>query len=230
MTDLQFPYGLLKVAGYADALGPALVPRVVPPVFVVNNNPSAYVVPPYRLEADGVVYKRTWTRSEVERLESLGNITLTGEVAQARPGHLMWLDEESQIRYESATQVVDSLRQCVATHAAAGWRALRNDRPEDALRHADVALLAEDNCWEALVIKGTAYSLLGRDDLVVCVAEAAAEIRPDAEFNALVRASVADHIAHSKQTGCRRPEETVWQGLGRIRARDPRDVLPQAAA
>jgi len=99
---MSYPTSLnnLFIIGYADRTLPVLCPCVVPPVFVIDNDVSSVLRPPFKL-VDNFVIGGFWD-DKYSWLEDVmkGKVTQIEVPIKAQPNYVLWLDSEMALHYD----------------------------------------------------------------------------------------------------------------------------------
>lgn len=176
----------LEVVGYADRLGRAFVPQVVPPIFRKKTAPHYLIMPPFQLEARQVTYSIETTPADLDRAERQGQATRLDVPFAALPEHQLWIDESFVAHYQPTPTVLQTLRQLAETRVREAQSAIAEGRLGKAERLAQAAISADDTCLNAILVKGLLHRLRGDHDSVEMLGEIARSIAPGTDFESWI--------------------------------------------
>jgi hypothetical protein len=183
MLSEPIPIKDLDVVGYADAVAPELLPRVVPPVFRLRTAPDRVFMPPLRLVGALLVDAHATDAADFDSAVARGEATRLAAPLSARRNHALWVDEHEQVRYDPAVALADHLRALARRRVGEARRALVEQRVDDALRLAQVAICADNRCLEALLVKGFVQREQGQAGRIAVLARIAAAAGFEGSFD-----------------------------------------------
>lgn len=144
----------LQIIGYANVLPASALPSIVPPVFQRKDNPDSILVPPYSFNNGRYLCDATEiSASEFESLQSRFEVTPFSIPIDAQRDHELWVDQQGRHQYQTRLETRRRMNQISAQELAKASTAFRNGQLDDAERHTSVALLADEQNFEALAIK-----------------------------------------------------------------------------
>lgn len=186
MLSEPIPIKDLDLVGFADAVAPELLPRVVPPVFRLRASPDRVFMPPLRLEGALLVDAHATHVADFDAAAARGEATRLAAPLSARRNHALWVDEQGQVRYDPAPALADDLRALARRRVGEARCALVERRLDDAARLAQAAVCADNRCFDALLVKGFLQREQGHAGRIEVLARIAAAAGFEGRFDQAV--------------------------------------------
>lgn len=149
MSNYSWHISEMQVVGYADRLGPETVPTAVTPIFQERAG-FTIVMPPYTLKGFLLAPNILGSRADLDRAVWDGKATLLPRARAAKPGRIMWVDEDMKVHYQKATR--NGLLRLARHHKRLAERAALLDL-EEAMRNINTAISADDTDLDSFAMK-----------------------------------------------------------------------------
>ena len=179
----------LQVVGYANVLSQNMLPWIVAPVFGWKADPDRFILPPFYLDAAGVVRNGTEVDpEELADLQAADEITLFAPNAffDAQQNFELWIDQNFVPHYELAGVARQKLREIGREYDRLAKAALREGKLEEAEQFAGVAISADDRLIGPLVIRAVICRLQSNRAGEQLMIEMASTAMTPEDFNAFV--------------------------------------------
>ena len=207
----------LEIIGYADDRDQNMLPAIVPPVFRSISKPDIVLVPPFAIRFDVVERATQLPFTEAESLRDRQELTFfPGSPLSAEPDHQLWLRRNGQIVYQPALEArreLDQLGKLATERAKAALAAGDMATAQDA---ASEAILSNDRCVTAFVIKAAIRRKLGKPAAVKLMAELASHLLDADEFYTLVERRCSEMPSLSAPPGQNRPSACSMSRIATI--------------
>jgi hypothetical protein len=158
------PIEQLEVIGYAESLGPAMVPSIVPPVFRFRSHPDRALLPPFSLSGGFVCGATVVSDAEIRELRDAGELFLFESSYAARPDFELWIDERFRDHYDSRASVRRILQDFARQSITQAKTALADGDTAGAERLCSMAISADERCIDAFVLKAAIRRKEGNAD------------------------------------------------------------------
>lgn len=177
----------LEIVAYADPPPAYLLPSIVAPVFRLRQASHDLVLPPYRFEGNEVVGGALEAEGALKKMVWLKAAFPLSQPIEPQPDHVLWLDLGFEMAYQPRPQVMEHLRQHAAVSLEEAFDALRERRYQKALDLAQTALAADENCYDAVIVKAVVYTVQPNPTFVDELRHLAHAVHPRQDFDEEVK-------------------------------------------
>ncbi len=153
-------YSLL-VIGYGDVLTDDQFPTLVPPIYKAKD--GTCLLPPFKLDDYLITEATLRSEGEVNELAGRKLVTLLDCSSQAYQSKLLWVDVDGKAQYGPSSEVLSHLREFADEMVALGVSEFGTDN-QKALEYAQRAIVADEGCMAALLLKALVYSQEGQEE------------------------------------------------------------------
>lgn len=181
----------LHIIGYSSALEQPVLPRVLPPVFQVRDEPDTILMAPFSRVGEDIIAPVEVTVGEFDDFVAQGKATKLEAPIPGRADHDLWVNDLGTVRYEARAIVKNALATLFSEHLLAATQKLSTKAYADAARHAAVARAANPAHLDPLVIRAAAERLEGKTSQVAFTQHLAEKYIAQGEFRHLVEELIA---------------------------------------
>ncbi len=173
-----------------DSMPRNLLPSVLVSIFQLRQPPYDLIMPSYRIEGDRLIGGALDSQDALEEMVWLKEAVRLPEPIQPLINHVLWMDEDSHVYYRPQEEVLEHLRQRAEQWVAEARDALRERRLDNALTLAQRAISADEDCYDAVVIKAAVYTVQRKASFVEELRHLAKAIDPCEDFDVAVHWTV----------------------------------------
>ncbi len=176
----------LDIIGYFSLLEKKVLPRILPPVYQVRQEPNIVLLPPFTQLGDEIFGMTVSSLPEFDDYVRKEEATRLQNSIPGQIHHELWVDDHRRVAYESRIAVRRGFNEIFGRHLQAARAALRQKNWDAAWDHAAVARAVNPNHIDPLVIRAAAESCSGECDAAAFTKTMAADLLAPAEFEKLV--------------------------------------------
>lgn len=216
MAD-QTEYGLDEIEIVAhESVSPDLLPGILTAIFRLRQAPHDLILPSYRIEGERLIGGALDSEDALEEMVWLKEAVRLPQPIEPRAGYVLWIDERYQVSYEPQTEVLDRLRRRAEQCVAEAIDALEKRRFNAALALAQTAISADEDCYDAVVVKGVVYTVQKNAPFVDELRHLAMAIDPEKDFDYAVK--LMSWVVPSSACGDSSDSEFFRTDLEQVRA------------
>jgi hypothetical protein len=202
MNEMTRSLDDLDVVGYADPPTAELLPSILTPVFRCRSGTAEFILPPHRIQGTSLLGGQTDSEEAFRQLETQGHIQRLAQPQPAKADFVLWIDSDCSVKYEPRKTVRESLQKHAQECIDLAFSALSDRRFNDALDMAQSALSADENSYDAVVVKAVVYTIQKDSTLVDELRQLAKAIDPRHGFDDAVK--YAARVVPGAQTPTRK--------------------------
>ncbi len=125
--------------------------------------------------------------SDMSALVLQQEVTLLSKPIAAKLDHALCIEEDYSAKYGPRADIVESLRKYAMVKVNHAWKSISQNGLDEAVKLCDRALIADDHCLDALLVKAVVYRLKGSEDFVAVQRDSAKILYPEIDFDQRIK-------------------------------------------